>query len=53
MIFFRQSSTRSGSWLWDMAMAVIPMIAFMGVRISWDIWARKLLFASLASLAVS
>ena len=53
LIFSRQSSTRSGSWLWDMAMAVIPMIAFMGVRISWDIWARKLLFASLASLAVS
>ena len=53
LIFFRQSSTRSGSWLWDMAMAVIPMIAFMGVRISWDIRARKLLFASLASLAAS
>ena len=31
----------------------IPSTAFMGVRISWDICARKLLFASSAAIAES
>ena len=52
-IFFRQSFTRPGSFTWARAMEVIPTMAFMGVRISWDIWARKLLFASFAYWAAS
>ena len=52
-IFVRHSLTFSGSLILDAAMEVMPMIAFIGVLISWDIWARKLLFASLAFLAAS
>ena len=33
-ILFRQSATRSGSPIWATASAVIPIMAFIGVRIS-------------------
>ena len=47
-IFLRQSSTLSGSSFSLMAIPVIPMIAFIGVRISWDMRERKSLLARLA-----
>ena len=52
-IFFRQSNTRSRSSICVVAMAVIPKIAFIGVLISWLIFDRNWLFASLADLALS
>ena len=50
-IFFRQSATLSLSSKWAAARAVIPVIAFMGVRISWLMADRNSLFALLASSA--
>ena len=50
LIFSIQSSSRSRSSTCALAMAVIPMIAFMGVRISWLMRARK---SDLAWLAFS
>ena len=44
-IFSRQSFTRAFSSMWLWAMEVIPMMAFIGVRISWDILERKRLLA--------
>ena len=41
VILFRQSSTLSGSSRWTLAMSVMPTMAFMGVRMSWDMWERK------------
>ena len=49
----RQSKTRSLSSICAMAMVVIPMIPFIGVRISWDILERKFVLAALAWLALS
>ena len=44
-IFCRQSATRSRSPICATAKAVIPIMAFMGVRISWLMAERKSLFA--------
>ena len=44
----RQSHTRSGSSHDSLAMESIPMIAFMGVRMSWDMRERKSDLARLA-----
>ena len=52
-IFPRQSITRSGSPIFSEAIRVIPIIAFIGVRISWDIFDKKILFARLARSACS
>ena len=43
--FFRQSVTRPGSSGEPRASSCIPMMAFNGVRISWDILSRKSFFA--------
>lgn len=51
-IFLKQSSTRSRLSRFFMAMAVIPTMPFMGVRISWDMLERKRLLARLAPSAV-
>ena len=53
LIFFRHSSTLSRSSMCAAAIAVIPMMAFMGVRISWLMLERNRLFALLAALALS
>ena len=53
LIFFRHSITRSLSSRRVLAMAVMPTIAFIGVRISWLILDRNWLLASLAALALS
>ena len=37
--------------MWVLARAVKPMMAFMGVRISWDMLERNTLLALLARLA--
>ena len=52
-IFLKQSETFSSSPTCILAMAVIPIIAFIGVLISWLIRERKSDFASLACLADS
>ena len=49
----RQSRTRSGSSHDSLAMESIPMIAFMGVRMSWDMRERKSDLARLARSAIS
>ena len=51
---FRVYSRTFSGWSTSRSIrAVKPMMAFMGVRISWDILARKWLLASLALLAAS
>ena len=52
VIFLRQLCTCSRSSMWAVAMAVMPTIAFMGVRISWLILAKNSLLALLDSSAV-
>ncbi len=49
VIFFRHSETLPGSSRWEAAMAVMPTIAFIGVRISWLILERNVVFAAFAS----
>ena len=51
VIFLRQFRTCFRSSMWAVAMAVMPTIAFMGVRISWLIFARNSLLALFASSA--
>ena len=51
MILFRQSCTRAFSSMWARPMEVMPRMAFMGVRMSWDILDKNRLFAWLASSA--
>ena len=53
LILSRVSATFSGSLRWEEAILVRPMIAFIGVRISWDILVRKVLLAESALLALS
>ena len=53
VILERQSSALAGSSSEAAAIAVILMMAFKGVRISWLIRDRKSLFAMLARSAVS
>ena len=48
---FRHWAAYSGSSRFRRAMAVMLSTAFMGVRMSWDMADRKLVFASLACLA--
>ena len=43
--FFKQSCTRMGSWIFAMAIAVMPTMPFIGVRISWLILDKNSLFA--------
>ena len=50
-IFFRQSATRSLSSIWTAASSVMPMIAFIGVRMSWLMAERNSLLPRLASSA--
>ena len=52
-IFKRQSCTLAFSSIWDNPMEAIPRIAFIGVRISWDILDKKALFALFAASAAS
>ena len=52
VIFLRQFSTCFLSSMWAVAIAVMPTIAFIGVRISWLIFAKKSLLALFASRAV-
>ena len=52
-IFSRQSLIFSGDSRLAWAIVVMPMIAFMGVRISWDMEERKLVLAAFATLAAS
>ena len=47
----RQSRTRSGALRFARAIAVMPIIAFMGVRISWDMEERKSVLAEFATRA--
>ena len=49
----RYSFTRSLSSRWLNASVAKPMMAFMGVRISWDILERKVLLARLAFSAAA
>ena len=51
VIFRVYSRTLSGFSASLASSTVKPMMAFMGVRMSWDILDRKALFASLARLA--
>ena len=51
VIFRRFSLTASVSPRFFSAIVVRPMIAFIGVRISWDIVERKSVFALLAEAA--
>ena len=51
VIFVRQSFTRSGSSRYIDAMAVSPMMEFMGVRMSWLMEFRTSVFARLARAA--
>ena len=50
-IFRRFSPTDAGSPRFFSAIVVSPMIAFIGVRISWDIVERKSVFALFAVAA--
>ena len=50
-IFRRQEATRSGLSILAAAMAVMPTMAFMGVRMSWLILERNSLLARLARSA--
>ena len=50
-IFWRQSSTRGFSSMCESAIEVMPMIAFIGVRISCDMLDRKVVFALFACCA--
>ena len=52
-ILSRQSCTRAFSSIWLRAMVVMPIMAFIGVRMSWDMLERKRLLASLARSAFS
>ena len=52
-ILLRQSSVLTLFSIFCLAIVVIPMIAFMGVRISWLICDKKALFASLAVCAAT
>ena len=52
-IFWRQSFTRSWSPIWAAAISAIPVITFMGVRISWLMRERKSDFAAFAYFAAS
>ena len=47
----RQAAMRSGSCRWAFAMVVRPTMAFMGVRMSWDMLERNCDFAALAVCA--
>ena len=51
VIFLRQFSTCFRSSMWAAAIAVMPTIAFIGVRISWLIFAKNSLLALFASRA--
>ena len=51
LILLRQSVSFSGFPRFAWAITDIPMMAFMGVRISWDMEERKLVLASLATRA--
>ena len=51
LIFLRFSDMASRSPRFFSAIAVSPMIAFIGVRMSWDIVERKSVFALLAASA--
>ena len=51
VIFARLSCTLSLSSMCAAAMAVIPMMAFIGVRISWDMEDKKSVFALFAASA--
>ena len=51
IIFFRYSFTWSFWSMWVVASAVNPTMAFMGVRISWDILDRNVLLALFARFA--
>ena len=51
VIFRRQSRTWSGLSMFAVAMAVMPTIAFIGVRMSWLMLERNSLLAWLASSA--
>ena len=51
MIFARQSSTFSGCPSFMRASSVMPMMAFIGVRMSWLMRERKSLLALLAATA--
>ena len=51
VIFVRQSFTRSGSSKYIEAMAVSPIMEFIGVRMSWLMELRKSVFARLARSA--
>ncbi len=51
MILFRYSSTKSRRPIRVSARLVNPMMAFMGVRKSWDMLDKKVLLALLARLA--
>ena len=51
VIFARQSSTFSGCPSFMRASSVMPMMAFIGVRISWLMRERKSLLALLAATA--
>ena len=53
LIFLRHSATRTRSSSRVDAIAAIPMIAFIGVRISWLMLERNWLLAMLAALAPS
>ncbi len=53
VIFFRQFCTCCLSSILAVAIAVIPTIAFMGVRISWLMLERNSLFALVALTASS
>ena len=52
-ILYRQSFTFSRSSMWISASFVIPTIAFIGVRISWDMLDRNTLFDALACSAAA
>ena len=51
LILLKQSRIFSGEERLAWAMAAIPMIAFMGVRMSWDMEERKFVLAELATRA--
>ena len=53
LILWRQSTTRPWFWIWAAAMVAIPMMAFMGVRISWLMRERKSRLAVLACCALA
>jgi len=53
LILYRQSAIFSGLFKYISAIAIIPIIAFIGVRISWLIFERKFDLAWLARLVAS